>query len=61
VATVLVGNWVGEFDRARAERVLSGEDPFDEATMLDDEHADTPAEPAESASEPPARAGTSHA
>jgi len=37
VATVLIGNWVGEFDREKAERVLSGEDPFDEATMLDDE------------------------
>ncbi|MGI5128589.1 cation:dicarboxylate symporter family transporter [Pseudonocardia sp. CA-107938] len=38
VATVLIGNWVGEFDRAKAERVLSGQDPFDEATMLDDDH-----------------------
>jgi len=36
VATVLIGNWVGEFDRERAGRVLRGEDPFDEATMLDD-------------------------
>jgi aerobic C4-dicarboxylate transport protein len=36
VATVLIGNWVGEFDRDRAARVLSGEEPFDEATMLDD-------------------------
>jgi aerobic C4-dicarboxylate transport protein len=35
VATVLIGNWVGEFDKAQAERVFSGEDPFDEATMLD--------------------------
>ncbi|MFC4946010.1 cation:dicarboxylate symporter family transporter [Pseudonocardia sp. GCM10023141] len=40
VATVLIGNWVGEFDRDKANRVLSGEDPFDEATMLDnDPHA----------------------
>ena len=37
VATVLIGNWVGEFDREKADRVLRGEDPFDEATMLDDE------------------------
>jgi aerobic C4-dicarboxylate transport protein len=37
VATVLIGNWVGEFDSYQAERVLSGEDPFDEATMIDDE------------------------
>ena len=48
VATVIIGNWVGEFDRAKAGRVLSGEDPFDEATMLDDEPepAQEPAEPA---------------
>jgi aerobic C4-dicarboxylate transport protein len=43
VATVLIGNWVGEFDRDKAEHVLSGDDPFDEATMLDEE----PEEPAE--------------
>ncbi len=39
VATVLIGNWVGEFDSDQAKRVLSGEDPFDEATMIDDEEA----------------------
>ncbi len=38
VATVIIGNWVGEFDRERAERVLSGQDPFDEASMLDEDH-----------------------
>ena len=37
VATVLIGKWVGEFDADQAKRVLSGEDPFDEATMIDDE------------------------
>jgi aerobic C4-dicarboxylate transport protein len=37
VATVLIGNWVGEFDSDQAKRVFSGEDPFDEATMIDDE------------------------
>ena len=37
VATVLIGNWVGEFDPEQAKRVFSGEDPFDEATMIDDE------------------------
>ncbi|MGH3588700.1 MAG: cation:dicarboxylate symporter family transporter, partial [Pseudonocardia sp.] len=36
VATVLIGNWVGEFDREKAARVLGGQDPFDEASMLDD-------------------------
>jgi aerobic C4-dicarboxylate transport protein len=42
VATVLVGTWTKEFDRDQANRVLSGEDPFDERTLIDD-HA--PAEP----------------
>ncbi|MGW3605556.1 cation:dicarboxylate symporter family transporter [Micromonospora sp. NPDC005161] len=36
VATVLVGTWTGEFDRDRAVEVLRGDDPFDEATMLDE-------------------------
>ena len=44
VATVLIGTWTGEFDRDRARAVLAGEDPFDEATMLDEE--ETHAEPA---------------
>ena len=49
VATVLVGTWTGEFDRDRAGRVLAGDDPFDEATMLDehdDESATRRTEPA---------------
>jgi aerobic C4-dicarboxylate transport protein len=37
VATLLIGTWVGEFDRDRARLVLDGGDPFDEATMLDDD------------------------
>lgn len=37
VATVLVGTWTGEFDRGKAARVLRGDDPFDESTMLDDD------------------------
>ncbi len=37
VATLLIGKWVGEYDRDRAELVLNGGDPFDEATMIDDE------------------------
>ncbi len=37
VATVVIGTWVGEFDSERAERVLAGEDPFDESTMVDDD------------------------
>ncbi|WP_433795008.1 cation:dicarboxylate symporter family transporter [Actinoplanes sp. CA-252034] len=46
VATVLIGVWTKEFDRERAGLVLSGNDPFDEQTMLDDDHgvpATTPA------------------
>lgn len=35
VATLLIGHWVGELDREQVHRVLSGADPFDEATMLD--------------------------
>jgi aerobic C4-dicarboxylate transport protein len=48
VATVLIGTWAGEFDRARAGRVLSGADPFDEQTMLD-EDPPSPAKEADSA------------
>jgi hypothetical protein len=40
---VLVGNWVGEFDQHQARRVLSGQDPFDETTMIDEQQS----EPAE--------------
>ena len=36
VATVIIGTWVGEIDKDQAKRVLSGEDPFDERTMVDD-------------------------
>jgi aerobic C4-dicarboxylate transport protein len=42
VATVLIGRWVGELDTERAGRVLSGDEPFDEVTLLDD---DEPVEP----------------
>jgi aerobic C4-dicarboxylate transport protein len=53
VATVLIGNWVGEFDRAQAERVFAGQDPFDESSMVDDDHGG-PAEPATPSLEKPA-------
>ncbi len=60
VATLLIGSWVREIDRDRAKRVLAGEDPFDETTMLDDTEAPELAErslpgherPAEQAAEP---------
>ncbi|BAL91071.1 putative sodium:dicarboxylate symporter [Actinoplanes missouriensis 431] len=45
VATVLVGVWTREFDRERAALVLSGGDPFDEATMVDDHGGEAPAAP----------------
>ena len=37
VATVLIGTWTGGLDRGRLSRVLSGQEPFDETTMLDEE------------------------
>ncbi|MGW6279735.1 cation:dicarboxylate symporter family transporter [Kribbella sp. NPDC055071] len=40
VATVLVGHWVGEFDKDQARQVFAGEDPFDEAAFAaGDTHA----------------------
>jgi aerobic C4-dicarboxylate transport protein len=35
VATVLVGHWTDSYDKDRLQRVLDGQDPFDEQTMLD--------------------------
>ncbi|HEY3013480.1 MAG TPA: cation:dicarboxylase symporter family transporter [Nocardioides sp.] len=53
VATLIIGKWVGEFDREKANRVFRGEDPFDEVTTLDnDEAAAKPALPAGEAAEP---------
>ncbi len=37
VATVLIGHWTGGLDRTRLDRVLAGQEPFDETTMLDGE------------------------
>jgi aerobic C4-dicarboxylate transport protein len=37
VATVIIGTWTDEIDGDKVERVLSGEDPFDESTMLDED------------------------
>jgi aerobic C4-dicarboxylate transport protein len=44
VATVLIGIWTGEFNRDQATRVLAGEAPFDEATMVDTEAEQTRAD-----------------
>ncbi len=41
VATLLIGYWTGGVDLERVDRVLAGDDPFDETTMVDDH---TPAE-----------------
>jgi aerobic C4-dicarboxylate transport protein len=38
IATVLVANWTHELDREQLDAVLSGDRPFDEATMIDDPH-----------------------
>jgi aerobic C4-dicarboxylate transport protein len=40
IATVLVATWTSQLDRNRLSAALSGEAPFDEATMLDDDHGD---------------------
>jgi aerobic C4-dicarboxylate transport protein len=37
VATVLVATWTNQLDRDELSAALSGEAPFDEATMIDDE------------------------
>ena len=47
VATVLLGHWVDEFDKDQARRVLAGDDPFDESTMLDEHVAHANEEAAE--------------
>jgi aerobic C4-dicarboxylate transport protein len=39
VATLLVGHWVGEVDRDRVDRVLSGAEPFDEEAFASGETA----------------------
>ena len=39
VATLVIANWVKEIDRPQADRVFSGEDPFDDTDMLDEHSA----------------------
>ena len=36
VATLVIAGWVKEIDRPQADRVFSGEDPFDDTDMLDE-------------------------
>jgi aerobic C4-dicarboxylate transport protein len=45
VATVLVATWTKELDRTQLSTALSGERPFDEATMLDEHADDAPTSP----------------
>ena len=42
VATLLIGSWTGTLDRPQLDRVLSGDDPFNESTMVDDVESDAP-------------------
>ncbi|MFI6280388.1 cation:dicarboxylate symporter family transporter [Streptomyces sp. NPDC050988] len=51
VATVLIGTWTKEIDKARVDQVLAGQLPFDETTLLDDGHGSAPA-PAEVPDQP---------
>ncbi|MFQ6147638.1 cation:dicarboxylate symporter family transporter [Streptomyces seoulensis] len=44
VATLLIGTWTGEVDQDRVRRVLAGELPFDERTLLDDSDDAPPAQ-----------------
>jgi aerobic C4-dicarboxylate transport protein len=46
VATLLVASWTNTLDREQLDRTLSGEDPFDEATMIDLDDHETVAESA---------------
>lgn len=49
MATVLVGSWTDTVDKDRLSKVLDGEIPFDEQTMVDDDSHDR--KPAMSGSE----------
>ena len=47
VATMLVGSWTKTIDKDKVNTVLRGDDPFDELTMVDDDHATRAEEPAQ--------------
>ena len=59
VATVVVAGWTGGIDRVQLQRALSGQDPFDEASMVDDGHGPAVAVP--TARTPEAAAEPAHA
>ena len=48
------GHWTGGLDRPQLDRVLSGQDPFDETTMIDDHGDDAHLDQAEVAPAGPA-------
>ncbi|XVU21560.1 cation:dicarboxylate symporter family transporter [Actinoplanes sp. CA-054009] len=59
VATVLIGTWTGEIDRDKTTAVLAGRDPFDEATMLDEQPSPEPSpEPSPAPSPEPSPASS---
>ena len=39
VATLIISNWVKQIDREQADRVFTGEGPFDDTDMLDEHSA----------------------
>jgi aerobic C4-dicarboxylate transport protein len=45
IACVLIGTWTDTIDRARVDRVLSGDEPFDERLMSPGEHSSPVDEP----------------
>ena len=45
VATLLIGSWTKQVDMMRVRRVLSGEVPFNEASLSGDGHGSAPKEP----------------
>jgi aerobic C4-dicarboxylate transport protein len=47
VATLLVGSWTKTVDKDQVNTVLRGDDPFDELTMVDDDHPQRAEEPAQ--------------
>jgi aerobic C4-dicarboxylate transport protein len=53
IATVLVGTWTNDIDRAKVTRVLSGDEPFDETVLVEDDYP----EPSADTASPPARVG----
>ncbi len=57
VATILVGVWTRDLDRDQCERVLSGQAPFDESTMVDTAHPTDPDVADRGDEEEPALAG----